>query len=48
MSRTYHSLYRKRLCRGKYRDSVRPMDSEIARGAYGLSCNADNMYAECS
>jgi len=25
MSRTYHKLYRTRLCRGKYRDSVRPI-----------------------
>jgi alpha-galactosidase len=25
MSRTYHSLYRKRLVRGKYRDEVRPI-----------------------
>jgi alpha-galactosidase len=25
MSRTYHSLYRSRLCRGKYRDQVRPI-----------------------
>lgn len=45
MSRTYHSLYRDRLCRGKYRDSVRPMVIN-PWGAYGLSCNADNMYDE--
>jgi alpha-galactosidase len=25
MSRTYHKLYRSRLCRGKYRDQVRPI-----------------------
>lgn len=25
MSRTYHKLYRERLCRGKYRDEERPM-----------------------
>lgn len=25
MSRTYHKLYRERLCRGKYRDKVRPI-----------------------
>lgn len=25
MSQTYHELYRTRLCRGKYRDSVRPV-----------------------
>ncbi len=25
MSQIYHSLYRKRLCRGKYRDKVRPI-----------------------
>ena len=25
MSRTYHSLYRNRICRGKYRDSERPV-----------------------
>lgn len=45
MSRTYHSLYRKRLCRGKYRDSVRPMVIN-PWAAYGLSCSADNMYDE--
>lgn len=45
MSRTYHSLYRKRLCRGKYRDSVRPMVMN-PWSAYGLSCSADNMYDE--
>lgn len=45
MSRTYHSLYRSRLCRGKYRDSVRPMVMN-PWAAYGLSCSADNMYAE--
>ena len=45
MSRTYHALYRSRLCRGKYRDSVRPMVMN-PWAAYGLSCSADNMYAE--
>ena len=25
MSRTYHKLYRTRLCRGKFRDTVRPV-----------------------
>lgn len=25
MSETYHSLYRTRLCRGKYRDRIRPI-----------------------
>ena len=25
MSRTYHKLYRTRLCRGKYRDESRPV-----------------------
>ena len=45
MSRTYHSLYRSRLCRGKYRDSVRPMVMN-PWAAYALSCSADNMYAE--
>ena len=25
MSQTFHSLYRKRLCRGVYRDKVRPV-----------------------
>lgn len=45
MSRTYHSLYRSRLCRGKYRDSVRPMVMN-PWAAYGLSCSADNMYDE--
>lgn len=45
MSRTYHSLYRERLCRGKYRDCVRPMVMN-PWAAYGLSCSADNMYAE--
>lgn len=25
MSRTFHNLYRKRLCRGRYRDQVRPI-----------------------
>ncbi len=25
MSQIYHNLYRKRLCRGKYRDKVRPI-----------------------
>ena len=25
MSRTYHKLYRARLCRGRYRDAARPI-----------------------
>ena len=25
MSRTYHKLYRTRLCRGNYRDKARPV-----------------------
>ena len=45
MSRTYHSLYRERLCRGKYRDTVRPMVMN-PWAAYELSCTADNMYLE--
>ena len=45
MSRTYHELYRKRLCRGKFRDSVRPLVMN-PWAAYGLGCTAENMRAE--
>lgn len=34
MSRTYHSLYRSRLCRGKWRDSVRPVLLNNWEGTY--------------
>ncbi|AEJ20338.1 alpha-galactosidase [Gracilinema caldarium] len=34
MSRTFHDLYRKRLCRGKYRDTVRPILINNWEGTY--------------
>ena len=45
MSRTYHKVYRERLCRGVHRDAERPLVIN-PWSAYGLNCSADNMYNE--
>lgn len=45
MSRTYHKVYRERLCRGMHRDAERPLVLN-PWAAYGLSCSAENMYDE--
>ena len=42
MSRTYHRLYRSRLCRGKYRDQVRPILINNWEATY-FNFNADKL-----
>lgn len=42
MSRTYHRLYRERLCRGLYRDEVRPVKVNNWEATY-FSFNADKL-----
>lgn len=42
MSRTYHKLYRTRLCRGKFRDSVRPVLVNNWEATY-FNFNADKI-----
>jgi alpha-galactosidase len=42
MSRTYHSLYRSRLCRGKFRDAVRPVLVNNWEATY-FNFNADKI-----
>lgn len=47
MSRTYHKLYRTRLCRGKFRDSVRPVLINNWEATY-FDFNADKIEAIAS
>ncbi|OPJ63532.1 alpha-galactosidase [Clostridium oryzae] len=42
MSRTYHNLYRKRLCRGNYRDKLRPILVNNWEATY-FNFNADKI-----
>ncbi|MDP4087859.1 MAG: alpha-galactosidase [Bacillota bacterium] len=44
MSRTYHKLYRTRLCRGEFRDKVRPVLVNNWEGTY-FDFNADKLEA---
>ncbi|MBR6720113.1 MAG: alpha-galactosidase [Clostridia bacterium] len=44
MSRNYHKLYRTRLCRGKYRDSVRPVLINVWEAVY-FTCNEEKILA---
>ncbi len=42
MSRCYHKMYRTRLCRGKYRDSVRPVLINVWEAVY-FTCNEEKI-----
>ena len=42
MSRNYHRMYRTRLCRGKYRDSVRPILINVWEAVY-FTCNEEKI-----
>lgn len=44
MSRTYHRLYRKRLCRGEYRDKRRPILVNTWEAVY-FNINEDKLLA---
>lgn len=44
MSRNYHKMYRTRLCRGKYRDSVRPVLINVWEAVY-FTCNEEKILA---
>lgn len=42
MSRNYHKMYRTRLCRGKYRDSERPVLINVWEAVY-FTCNEEKI-----